>query len=181
MLHWQKGESFSSSASDLTKFQAGGGHAITMIGKLAMGLPLYRYSSINSQPGGLQVTDERRNFTIGTVTTNEGVTLSLSSEAAALLANIRQEAKRRGIRAVYVLPWAYAGEQPAKIQRQGNSHFLDQVAAIIPVVREAGLGVHTERQDFTDSGRHLTYQAAKNRSVQFLLLLQQFNKEPEVP
>jgi hypothetical protein len=181
MLHWQNGEGIASQAADLTKLQPGGGHVITMLGKLAMRLPLYRYRADNSLPGGLQVTDERRNFTVGTVTTNEDVTLSLSSEGAALLANIHLEARRRGIRVVYVLPWAYAPEQSAEIQRQANSHFLDQVKAIMPVIREPLTGVHTERQDFADSGQHLTYQAAKNRSVQLLPLLEQLNKAPKDP
>ena len=181
MLHWTKGESIASQAADLTKLQPGGGHVITMLGKLAMGLPLYRYSAENSLPGGLQVTDERRNFTAAPATSIEDATLSLSPEGAALLANIRLEARRRGIRVVYILPWAYAPEQSAEIQRQANSHFLDQVEAIIPVIREPLTGVHTERQDFADSGQHLTYQAAKNRSVQLLPLLKQFNKAPKDP
>ena len=110
MLHWQKGESIASQAADLTKFQPGGGHVITMLGKLAMRLPLYRYSADNSLPGGLQVTDERRNFTVGPATTTEDANISLSAEGVALLANIKHEAERRGIRAVYVLHWAYAAE-----------------------------------------------------------------------
>jgi hypothetical protein len=164
ILHWQKGESFTSHAADLTKLQPGGGHIITMLGKLAMGLPLYRYSTASSLPGGLQVTDERRYFRVNPDITTENTTLSLSPDGAALLANIRQTAERRGIRAVYVLPWAYAPEQSARIQRQANSHFLDQVDAIMPVVREPAMGVHTARDDFADTGQHLTAEAARHRS-----------------
>lgn len=112
-------------------------------------------------PRFLQVTDERRNFT---VTTNKDVSLSLSPEGAALLANIRLEARRRGIRVVYILPWAYAPEQSVEIQRKANSHFLDQVEAIILIIREPAMGVYTKRQDFADSGQHLRLEAAVNSS-----------------
>lgn len=167
MLHWQKGETFSSRAADLTKFQPGGGHVITMLGKLAMGLPFYRYSTENSLPGGLQVTEERRNFNVAPATTIEDVTLSLSPEGAALLANIRQAAERRGIRVAYVLPWAYAPEQSAEIQRKANSTFLDQIATIMPVIREAAMGVHTTRGEFADTAQHLTSDGARRRSRAF--------------
>ena len=176
MLHWTKGESIASQAADLTKLQPGGGHVITMLGKLAMRMPLYRYSAENSLPGGLQVTDERRNFNAAPATSIEDAALSLSPEGAALLANINQEAERRGIRAVYVLPWAYAAEQPAKIQRQANSHFLDQVEAIMPVIREPENGVHTERQDFSDSGQHLTLEGAIKKSHSFRKALNQISQ-----
>ena len=176
MLHWQKGESFSSHAADLTKFQPGGGHVITMLGKLALGLPLYRYSTENSLPGGLQVTDERRNFNIASATTTEDASISLSPEGAALLANIRREAERRGIRVFYVLPWAYAPEESAEIQRQANSYLLDQVAAIMQVIREPAMGVHTERQHFADSGQHLTIAGAIKRSHFFEKALGQLSQ-----
>jgi len=42
MLHWQEGAGLSSRLADLTKLQPGGGHVITMLGKLAMGMPYYR-------------------------------------------------------------------------------------------------------------------------------------------
>ena len=115
-------------------------------------------------------------LTTAPATSIEDGTLSLSHDGAALLANIRLEARRRGIRLVYILPWAYAAEQSAEIQRQANSHFLDQVEAIMPVICEPLTGVHIERQVFADSGQYLTYQAAKNRSVQLRPLLKQFNK-----
>ena len=75
-----------------------------MLGKLTTRLPLYRYSAENSRPGGLQVTDERCNFHVNPVIRPEDGTLLLSPEGAALLANIRLEARRRGIRVVYILP-----------------------------------------------------------------------------
>lgn len=167
ILHWQKGESIASQAADLTKLQPGGGHVITMLGKLAMRMPLYRYSAENSLPGGLQVTDERRNFAVTPTDTIEDATHSLSPEGAALLANIRLEAERRGIRVVYILPWAYAPEQSAEIQRQTNSHFLDQVAAIMPIIRETAMGVHTTRDEFADTAQHLTSDGAHHRSQEF--------------
>jgi hypothetical protein len=171
MLHWQKGGSFTSRAADLTKLQPGGGHVITMLGKLAMRMPLYRYSAENSLPGGLQVTDERRNFNVAPATTIENVTLSLSPEGAALLSNIRQEGERRGIRVVYVLPWAYVPLESSDFARQANANFLDQVERIIPVLREPEMGVHSDRKDFADSGQHLTENASKKRSTTFALLL----------
>lgn len=175
ILHWQKSEGFTLQAADFTKFQPGGGHVITMLGKLAMRMPLYRYSAENSQPGGLQITDERRNFAVGTATNTKAATLSLSPEGAALLANIRQAAERRGIRVAYAMPWSYAPEQSAEIQRQANSHFLDQVAAIMPVIREPAMGVHTARDEFADTAQHLTSDGARHRSQEFAKTIRPLN------
>lgn len=62
---------------------------------------------------------------------------------------------------------AYASETSSEIQRLAKSHFLDQVEAIMPVIREPAMGVHTQRQDFSDSGQHLTLAAALKRSHLF--------------
>ena len=167
MLHWQSGVGLTSRAADLTKLQPGGSHVITMLSKLALGIPLYRYSADNSLPGGLQVTAERRDFTVNSAITSEEAEISLSPEGESLLREVRQEAKKRGIRVVYVLPSAYSSEQSAAIQRQANSRLLDQVESIMPVLRESEMGVISHRDAFSDSSQHLTFEAANQRSSNF--------------
>jgi len=97
----------------------------------------------------------------------EEAKIQLSPDAAALLAQIGQEAERRSIRVVYVLPWSYAPGESAEIQRQANRDFLDQVEAIMPVLREPAMGVHTERAEFADTAQHLNFEGATRRSRAF--------------
>jgi hypothetical protein len=177
MLHWQDGAGLSSRLADLTKLQPGGGHVITMLGKLALRMPLYRYNVEGSLPGGLQVTDDRRNFRVAPAATREDAKIELSPEGAALLAQIRQAAEQRGLRVAYVLPWSYVPEESSELQRQANSDFLDQVAAIMPVLHEPALGVHTERSEFADTAQHLTLEGATRRSRAFAETISRYPTE----
>jgi hypothetical protein len=144
--------------------QPGGYHVVTMLGKLAVQEPLYRYNIKDTRPGGLQVTEDRRNF-VASMDLSAGPRLApLSESGLALLERVRDEANRRGIHVAYALPWAYWPADSADLRRAANAEFLLQIEDIMPVLREPNMGVHTVLDDFADSGQHLTEEAAKARS-----------------
>jgi hypothetical protein len=166
-IHWPQENPTQTRLADLTELMPGGKLVVTMFGKVAMGMPLYRYSVADAQPGGLQVTDERRDFTVVPVDSSEKPKLELSPAGAKLLAELRKEAEQRGTQAVYVLPWAYSPAVVAEQVREANKDFLDQVERIMPVFREQEMGVHSDRKEFADTPQHLTIEGAASRSRAF--------------
>lgn len=152
------------------KLQPGGYHVMTMLGKLALSQPLYRYSIRDCRPGGLQTTSERRPSALSQAG-SDGDIVEVSQSGHTLLARIRKEATARGIRVAYLLPWAYANNAEASEVRQQNKQLLQEVGRYLPVLEEPELGVRTEPDEFADSRQHLTEQAARQRSEQLVPLL----------
>jgi hypothetical protein len=148
----------------LKQLQPGGYHAITMLGKLASGQPLYRYSVNDMRPGGLQVTKDRRSFAKSDDYSHASELQGLSREGRELLVQVSEEASKRGIHVFYVLPWAYWPTDGTKERRAANAKLLDDIELFVPVIREPALGVNSELANFADSGQHLTEDAAPNRS-----------------
>lgn len=148
----------------LTQLQPGGYHAITMLGKLASGQPLYRYSVTDLRQGGLQVTEDQRDFAESSDYSNSSDLRGLSREGLEFLFQVNQEASKRGIQVFYLLPWAYWPTDGAKERRAANAELLNNIALVVPVVHEPALGVNSELGDFADSGQHLTKEAASKRS-----------------
>jgi hypothetical protein len=162
------------------KLQPGGYHVMTMLGKLVLGQPLYRYHISDSRPGGLQVTAERRPYALNQPK-YESDSLLLSTAGRALLARIRDEASTRGIRVAYLLPWAYCPEDSADLQRAANESLLAQIEESMSVQREPNLGVNSCLEDFSDSGQHLTADAAKRRSKVLSVTLRHFSQSQPIP
>jgi hypothetical protein len=146
--------------------QPGGYHVMTMIGKVLLGLPSYRYRIEDSVPGGLQVTNEKR-LIDGLGATESAAFLRLSPSSHKLLKRIQTEAASRGIKVFYMLPWMYAPELTADALRENNLRMLDQISEYLPVLRDEECGVHTNPNDFADTPQHLTHDAAQYRSRVF--------------
>ncbi len=145
----------------------GGYHVMTMIGKLAMGEPLYRYSIDNLQPGGLQVTDERSDFAEAMDLLNPSEGKPISKAGMELLRTVRLAAETKGINVAYTLPWSYWPAQTADERRAANKSLLGSIEHHIPILVDPYMGVHTELKDFSDSGQHLTRESAAKRSAVF--------------
>jgi hypothetical protein len=142
----------------------GGYHVMTMLGKLGLGMPLYRYSIENLRPGGLQVTAESRDFTKEMNFVSPEKPQVISERSIQLLGHAQSVAKEKGINLVYILPWSYWPQETANRQRTANAALLEAIGQHIRVVPEPSMGVHSELSDFADSGQHLTAEAATARS-----------------
>jgi hypothetical protein len=153
-----------SKIQSLGRLRPGGYHVATMIGKLALGQPLYRYTINKMRPGGLQTTDERRFTTGGTDLSPKDGNIGLSPCGAAFLEHTIMEAEKRGIKVIYVLPWSYCKPELAAQRREANEILLADISERISVLREPSLGVHERIEDFSDSVQHLTAEAARSRS-----------------
>jgi len=151
-------------ARTLVMAPPGGYHVVTMLGKQALRMPPYRYSIANLQPGGLQVTKERRDLATEMDFASPDTNAQLSALGAQLLKDARLAAEQRGIRLVYVLPWSYWPKETVNEKRTANAALLNTIGRHVPVLIEPSMGAHSELKDFTDSGQHLTTEAAANRS-----------------
>jgi hypothetical protein len=142
----------------------GGYHVVTMLGKQALSMPPYRYSIANLQPGGLQVTEDKRDFAAEMDFAFPDTNAQLSTLGAQLLKDARLAAQKKGIRLVYVLPWSYWPQDTVDERRTANAALLKTISRHVPVLIEPSMGAHSELKDFTDSGQHLTAEAAAARS-----------------
>ena len=142
----------------------GGYHVVTMLGKQALRMPPYRYSIANLKPGGLQVTEERRDLAAEMDFSSPDSNPQLSALGAQLLKDARLAAQEKGIRLVYVLPWSYWPQDTVDERRTANAALLKTIGRHVPVLIEPSMGAHSQLKDFTDSGQHLTAEAAAARS-----------------
>jgi hypothetical protein len=161
---WLEENPMLSAIQSLGRLQPGGYHVATMIGKLALGQPLYRYSIDKMQPGGLQTTDERKFVAGGMDLSPKHGEMGLSPGGAAFLEHTIMEAEKRGIEVIYVLPWSYCKPELAAQRREANATLLADISQRIAVLQEPSLGVHDRIEDFSDSVQHLTAEAATLRS-----------------
>ncbi len=149
----------------LTIMPPGGYHGMTMLGKLAMGLPPYRYSIENLRPGGLQVTEERRDFAAGMDFSSPEKVQPISERGVQLLRDAQSTADEKGINLLYILPWSYWPNQSAPQRRAANAALFKALSQHVRVLIEPAMGTHSETKDFADSGQHLTAEAATARSA----------------
>jgi hypothetical protein len=164
MLGWDQEVQVLPILKALAALPPGGYHAMTMMGKLAMRMPPYRYSIENLQPGGLQVTAARSNFAAGMDFSSPEKVPPLSEHGVQLLRSAQSAADERGINLIYVLPWSYWPQETVNERRTTNAALLKTIGRHVPVLVEPSMGAHSELKDFADSGQHLTAKAAAARS-----------------
>jgi len=172
LLDWRRTRSPLDSVSSFFQLQPGGYHVVTMLGKLALGQPLYRYSVDQMRPGGLQVTSEKRSLTIPQKDSEAPQQYRLSEDGKRFLKNTKVEAERRGITVAYLLPWSYAPAESSEVLRSANRVLLGEIDEIMPVIFEPNSGIHTAKEDFADTGQHLTAKAAIMRSTTLASILE---------
>jgi len=161
---WDRNNSQLEFVRSLAMAPPGGYHVMTMLGKLALGMPPYRYNIANLQPGGLQVTEERRDLAAEIDFSSPDSDPHLSKVGAQLLKNARLAAKKKGIKLLYVMPWSYWPQETVDERRTANAVLLEAIGRHVRVLIEPSMGVHSELSDFADSGQHLTKEAASKRS-----------------
>jgi hypothetical protein len=143
----------------LTALRPGAYHTFTLLGKIARRVPLYRYSLSDYHLSGWKQTAVRLPI--------DGPAwhrVALSDDSRRLLRNLRDWCDRHAVRVAYSLPWSYTPPQARDRFRQDNLDFLLQVAAFLPILRDARLGVDTELAHYADTQFHLNERGAALRS-----------------
>lgn len=158
-------------ASDLTgepvhwienvlSLRPGAYHFFTLLGKIVLGKPLYRYSPKDLRPSGWQQTDERREIH----DQEPFIVESLPEHSRRLLAALAHWGKTNHVKVVYSLPWGWVSDAKHDQFKRMNASFLRRVAEFMPVLKDPTLGAHPVRHHFADTEWHLTAEGAAERT-----------------
>ena len=157
---------------EILELRPGGYHAFTLLGKIAGGRPLYRYTPGEFQRDGWQNVGAR--MPIAPAVPREK---KLLPSARAFLEELAHTCEARKIELVLTLPWFYVAEENAVAERAFNRAFLDEVAEILPTIDDGVTGVWTVGEDFADTPFHLIPEAAANRTDHLATALRDWFEE----
>ncbi len=145
----------------LLDLRPGAYHIFTLLGKIVLRLPAFRYPQTDLHADGWQEIADRRSFV------DAGpAPAKLSEEGRAWLAHIRDACSQRGVRVCYSLPWYYTSPSLVDSVRRQNAKYLLQVAEFLPVLKDPMLGVDPVREHFADTALHLNACGATERTDQ---------------
>lgn len=129
-------------------------HSCTMLGKMIIGMPLYRYNEKeNLHPSGWMEVKEKRtlkNPAQYTYSPSDWKIYSISDGGRKFLKKLLEWGKQNNVKIVYSLPRGYG--YPS--QRIGNAILLHSMIEIMPVLKDPSLGINPELNEFTDTERH---------------------------
>jgi hypothetical protein len=138
-------------------------HLFVLASKIVRRQPLYKHKIENFTSAGQQFDDSPMVYT--------GPALPGRVDRAYFEA-LKAECKRRQLRLAYLLPWQYAPPAIEEGLRATNAAFLQQVAALVPVLEETNLGVYTNKAGMGDYLFHLNRDGARERTRSFLRALE---------
>lgn len=153
---------------DLMSLRPGAYHTFTLVGKILLGRPLYRYGAGDVRPSGWVQTGARREFATGVPPS-----LGLSDDAHRLLIRLKNWGVTNRVEVVFFLPWLYVSSADEPIVRRGNARLLLEVVALLPVLRDPALGVYPVRDHYADTQLHLTGPGAAAHSDALAAQLQE--------
>ncbi|MCX8107490.1 MAG: hypothetical protein N3G20_01660 [Verrucomicrobiae bacterium] len=150
-VHWVK---------NILSLRPGAYHFFTLLGKIVLGKPLYRYSPQDLRPSGFQQTTERREIR----DQEPFIVHALPSHSEQLLSALARWCRTNNVELFYSLPWGWVSEAKLNQFKAMNASFLIQVAKFMPVLKDPTLGAYPVREHFADTEWHLTAEGAANRT-----------------
>lgn len=156
-IHW---------VENLVSLRPGAYHFFTLLGKIALGRPLYRYGPTDFSESGWQRTQERRG-----IRNPSRWSAHLTADSCALLTALEQWGTAHRVRVACLLPWQYVPEPLAPGFQADNLRFLVELSDYLPVLADPRLGAYSVREHFADTSLHLTPEGAAVRSDELAALL----------
>jgi hypothetical protein len=147
--------------STLLALRPGSYHALTLIGKLLQGRPLYRYQIADARPSGWVVTKVR-----APMEGPPGHKPRMTGDIQRYLSDLRDWCAQNGVRVAYSLPWAHFPVDKLEGFKASNADILLQIREFIPVLKDPLLGADPEAEHFADTGWHLTEEGSGLRTDQ---------------
>lgn len=151
---------------NLVSLRPGAYHFFTLLGKIVLGRPLYRYAPTDFTESGWQRTDERR-----AIANPARWSAPLTADARLLLTALKAWGATNHVRVAYALPWQYVAGPYAAGYQADNLRFLVEVSEFLPVLADERLGAYSVREHFADTPLHLTPEGAGVRSDELAALL----------
>lgn len=150
------------SSSAILALRPGSYHTVTLLGKIAQGRNLYRYSSLDATESGWMRTSVRI-----PLAGPPGNGDHLSEDGIRFIQKLKERCDLTGIRVAYSLPWAYCPpEHLASFQKQ-NVKFLRMIQPYLPILKDEKLGGESNQDLFADTGWHLNELGSEQRTRSF--------------
>lgn len=150
-VHW---------VQNILSLRPGAYHFFTLLGKIVLGKPLYRYSPRDLRPSGWQQTHERREIN----DQEPFIVQSLPEHSQRLLGALANWCRTNNVEVFYSLPWGWVSQAKLEQFKVMNASFLRHVARFLPVLKDPMLGAHPIREHFADTEWHLTAEGAAQRT-----------------
>ena len=147
--------------STLLALRPGSRHALTLLGKIIQGRPMYRYQIAAASPSGWMRTDVRV-----PLSGPPGHGSGLSNDARHFLSALSDWCHERDVRVAYSLPWGYTPRAQVAGFRRSNADLLAQIVDFVPVLKDLELGADTEAGHFADTAWHLTEEGSRLRTAE---------------
>lgn len=145
----------------LRDLRVGGYHTATVLLKVAMRRPLYRYALSDIKEGGYLVTT----YDDGTCRPDTDLHKTiLSKPMQEFLAKTSDALRREGIQIAVSLPWRFTSERIAEAQRLQWQGLAKELSKTVTVLPDPNWGVATARADFADTPWHLSEVGATRRT-----------------
>jgi len=162
---------------DVLSLRPGAYHTFTLLGKIMLRKPLYRYALADFHPGGWQ---EARDFRPIEAAPPETARLSL--DAVRLLEALASWGRAEHVQVMYSLPWCYASPRMIAPYQRQQAAFLAAVARHIKILKDPTLGLHPVREHFADTAVHLARDGVRLRTdlLAAELIHQEFWKAEEL-
>lgn len=133
----------------LLDLRPGAYHAFTILGKIILRRPFYRYEPTEWQSCGWYRVTVERELPLLPVPSNR-----LSAEGRAWLVFLRDWCAAHGVRVAYVLPWSWCPADKVPVWQRSNAVFLHDVSLVLPVLKDPRLGAYAVREHFADTQYH---------------------------
>jgi hypothetical protein len=150
---------WSAGAGTLLDLRPGAHHAFAYLGKLAKGMPSYRYNSAVVHRSGFVETSVRPPLPLSIPPGPQ-----LSQDADVLLRSLAAWASTNRVQLYYSLPWGYGLPNELAASRRANANFLLTISEILPVLKDPALGIQTDRGLFSDSEWHLSPEGSAQKT-----------------
>lgn len=144
----------------------GGRHMVTMLSKLMLRRPLYRYSVDELGPGGWAHTSYKDEVALPT-----GVILKepvLSVGGTEFLRAVKQHCDAQGVRVAYAIPWVLTESNAVDNNRAHYKGLAEKISKILPVLNAPSWGAMDRQDLFADTALHLTPEGARIRTQELL-------------
>lgn len=150
----------------LSHLRPGAYHALTLLGKLITGKPLYRYSKDEISPNGWQE--------IKADSSNLGwpvFSYKLTAEGGNILKNTFESCQQIGAQCLYIPSFHYCPQERMNDHKAGMKNFLENIAQIMPVLSPSDFNCSNDEALFADTPWHPAPQEAIRNSQRMASLL----------
>tara|TARA_E500000178_G_scaffold353336_2_gene418961 strand:+ start:313 stop:1299 length:987 start_codon:yes stop_codon:yes gene_type:complete len=157
----------------LSAMRPGGRHTVTMLSKILLRRPLYRYSVSELGLGGWAYTSYQDEVAkpCGKITKDP----VLSSAGMELLLMIKQRCDEYGVHVAYAIPVVLTEEEALDHNRSYFKQLGEAISHVLPVLNDPFYGAESRKELFADTALHLTPEGASMRSKLLAQLVQEWD------